>query len=159
LRFNRKGRHETVHSVPALLVHGRRIPIGMGQYRVLEQSAPANGEKIANRRTTRHLEPAADLGGSAPWLLCGPNAGAVTCTHCGHRGLIPKDMLPRSLKCSRCGSRARFERGDETSNQREVRPKPRPRPALFEPAHHKALSKVQVSWSGVRFDVFQGSIR
>jgi hypothetical protein len=33
----------------------------------------------------------------------------VTCPACRHRGHISHDMLPRSLKCSRCGQRARFE--------------------------------------------------
>jgi DNA-directed RNA polymerase subunit RPC12/RpoP len=35
---------------------------------------------------------------------------AITCPACRHRGHIPHDMLPRSLKCSRCGHRERFER-------------------------------------------------
>ena len=35
---------------------------------------------------------------------------AITCPTCQHRGHIPNEMLPRSLKCSHCGHRARFER-------------------------------------------------
>ncbi len=35
---------------------------------------------------------------------------AIICPACRHRGHIPHNMLPRSLKCSRCGHRARFER-------------------------------------------------
>jgi hypothetical protein len=35
---------------------------------------------------------------------------AITCPACRHRGHIPHDMLPRSLKRSRCGHRERFER-------------------------------------------------
>jgi hypothetical protein len=36
---------------------------------------------------------------------------AITCPDCRHRGHIAPDMLPCSLKCSRCGGRAEFERG------------------------------------------------
>jgi transposase len=35
---------------------------------------------------------------------------AITCPACRHRGHIAHDLLPRSLKCSRCGHRERFER-------------------------------------------------
>jgi hypothetical protein len=35
---------------------------------------------------------------------------AITCPACQHHGHISDDMLPRSLKCSRCGHRERFER-------------------------------------------------
>ena len=34
----------------------------------------------------------------------------IICPDCRHGGHVPDDMLPRSLKCSRCGGRARFER-------------------------------------------------
>jgi hypothetical protein len=51
---------------------------------------------------------------------------AVTCLHCRHRGFIPKDMLSQSLACSRCGSRAHFERGKEISTGLDIGRKPRP---------------------------------
>lgn len=45
---------------------------------------------------------------------------AVTCPVCRHRGHVPGDMLPRSLCCSQCGSRARFDSGESSfqSNKR-----------------------------------------
>jgi DNA-directed RNA polymerase subunit RPC12/RpoP len=56
---------------------------------------------------------------------------AVTCPQCRHRGLIPKDMRPRSLACSACGSRALFERGEEFL---DVGRQPKLRPMLYESA-------------------------
>ncbi len=43
--------------------------------------------------------------------LCRNHACYGHLPRCRDPGLIPKDMLPRSLKCSHCGHRARFVRG------------------------------------------------
>jgi hypothetical protein len=46
---------------------------------------------------------------------------AITCPACRHRGYIPQDLLPRSLKCSRCGHRGRFEaKAPRTRSELEV---------------------------------------
>jgi len=46
---------------------------------------------------------------------------AITCPTCQHCGYIPKDMLPRRLSCSHCGSRARFESAAKPLAKKEVR--------------------------------------
>jgi hypothetical protein len=57
---------------------------------------------------------------------------AVTSLQCRHRGFIPHDMLSQALACSRCGSCARFERGEEISTQLDFERKPWPRVTLYE---------------------------
>jgi hypothetical protein len=56
----------------------------------------------------------------------------VTCPTCRHRGHISQDMLPRSLKCSRCGQRARFEAHSVLSHSTVTPPQRLPRPNFVE---------------------------
>jgi len=46
---------------------------------------------------------------------------AIICPTCRHCGYIPKDMLPRRLSCSHCGSRAHFESAAKLLTKEEAR--------------------------------------